>query len=144
MPISSDTDLRALLEGTRTIALVGASDKPRRDSHEVMGVLLRHGYRVIPVNPLLAGTSIHGQRVVAQLADIDVPVDLVDVFRRSEEVPAIVADAIAIGARAIWLQLGVIHAPAAARAEAAGLKVVMDRCPKIDLARLRIAPRAPN
>ena len=136
-----ENDIAEILTSTRTIALVGASDKPRRDSHEVMGVLLRHGYRVIPVNPLLASTSIHGQRVVAHLADIQERVDLVDVFRRSEEVPAIVADAIAIGARAIWLQLGVIHAPAAAAAEAAGLKVVMDRCPKIDLARLRIAPR---
>ncbi len=138
MPLTADADIRALLEGARTIALVGASNRPERDSHEVMGVLLDWGYRVIPVNPNLAGKTIHGVRVVADIAGIEERIDIVDIFRRSEEVPAIVNDAIKAGARAIWMQLGVINAPAAAAAEAAGLKVVMDRCPKIDLHRLHI------
>ncbi|TFU05676.1 CoA-binding protein [Polymorphobacter arshaanensis] len=139
MPLTSDADIRALLEDARTIALVGASNRPERDSHEVMGVLLDWGYRVIPVNPNLAGKTIHGVRVVADIAGIEERIDIVDIFRRSEEVPAIVNDAIAAGARAIWMQLGVINAPAAAHAEAAGLKVVMNRCPKIDLPRLHVA-----
>ena len=139
MPLTADADIRALLEGARTIALVGASNRPERDSHEVMGVLLNWGYRVIPVNPNLAGKTIHGVRVVADIAGIEERIDIVDIFRRSEEVPAIVSDAIKAGARAIWMQLGVINAPAAAAAEAAGLKVVMNRCPKIDLPRLHVA-----
>jgi predicted CoA-binding protein len=142
MPLTADADIRALLEGARTIALVGASNRPERDSHEVMGVLLDWGYRVIPVNPNLAGKTIHGVRVVADIAGIEERIDIVDIFRRSEEVPAIVNDAIKAGARAIWMQLGVINDPPAAVAEAAGLKVVMNRCPKIELARLRIPPRA--
>jgi predicted CoA-binding protein len=139
MPLTADADIRALLEGARTIALVGASNRPERDSHEVMGVLLDWGYRVIPVNPNLAGKTIHGVRVVADIAGIEERIDIVDIFRRSEEVPGIVNDAIKAGARAIWMQLGVINAPAAAVAEAAGLQVVMDRCPKIDLRRLHVA-----
>ena len=142
MPLTADADIRALLEGARTIALVGASNRPERDSHEVMGVLLDWGYRVIPVNPNLAGKTIHGVRVVADIAGIEERIDIVDIFRRSEEVPAIVNDAIKAGARAIWMQLGVSNDPPAAVAEAAGLKVVMNRCPKIELARLRIPPRA--
>ena len=142
MPLTADADIRALLEGARTIALVGASNRPERDSHEVMGVLLDWGYRVIPVTPNLAGKTIHGVRVVADIAGIEERIDIVDIFRRSEEVPAIVNDAIKAGARAIWMQLGVINDPPAAVAEAAGLKVVMNRCPKIELARLRIPPRA--
>lgn len=141
MPLTTDADIRALLESARTIALVGASNRPERDSHEVMGVLLDWGYRVIPVNPNLAGKTIHGVRVVADIAGIEERIDIVDIFRRSEEVPAIVNDAIKAGARAIWMQLGVINALAAAAAEAAGLKVVMNRCPKIDLPRLHIARR---
>jgi len=141
MPITADAELRDLLESARTIALVGASNRPERDSYDVMGVLLDHGYRVIPVNPNLAGKTIHGCRVVADIAGIEERIDIVDVFRRSSEVPAVVAEAIAAGAGAVWMQLGVVHPEAAASAEAAGLKVVMDRCPKIDLARLRIARR---
>ena len=140
MPLTSDTDIRNLLAATRTIALVGASNRPDRASNEVMHRLLRHGYRVIPVNPLLAGTEIHGRTVVADLAAIGTPVDMVDIFRRSEEVPEIVEAAIAAAAKAVWMQLGVIHPEAAARAEAAGLQVVMDRCPKIELARLGVPP----
>jgi hypothetical protein len=103
-----------------------------------MAVLLDHGYHVIPVNPLLAGQTILGQAVVARLADIAEPIDLVDVFRRSEFVADVVDEAIAAGARAVWTQLGVIDTAAAARAEATGLQVVMDRCPKIELRRLAV------
>lgn len=131
-----DSYIAGILDRTRVIALVGASPKPDRDSHEVMQFLQRRGYRVIPVNPQVAGTTILGETCVATLAEIAEPIDMVDVFRRSEAVPAIVDEAIAVGAKALWLQLGVVHAEAAARAEAAGLAVVMDRCPKIEIFRL--------
>lgn len=136
MPLTADADIARLLEQTRTIALVGASDRPDRAAFEVMGMLLAHGYHVIPVNPQLAGQVIHGQAVLAQLADIAEPIDMVDVFRRSEFVSGVVDEAIAVGARAVWTQLGVVDPVAAARAEAAGLDVVMDRCPKIEIRRL--------
>ncbi len=136
MPLTADADIARLLEQTRTIALVGASDRPDRAAFEVMGMLLAHGYHVIPVNPQLAGQVIHGQAVLAQLADIAEPIDMVDVFRRSEFVSGVVDEAIAVGARAVWTQLGVVDPVAAARAEAAGLDVVMDRCPKIEIHRL--------
>jgi uncharacterized protein len=139
--LTSDADIARLLETTRTIALVGASDRPERAAHEVMGVLIAHGYHVIPVNPQLAGQVIHGQTVVATLSDITQPVDMVEVFRRSEFVAEVVNEAIAAGAKAVWTQLGVIDHSAAARAEAAGLHVVMNRCPKIELRRLRIRAR---
>lgn len=134
--LTADADIARLLETTRTIALVGASDRPDRAAFEVMGMLIAHGYRVIPVNPQLAGQTIHGQTVVATLADIVEPIDLVDVFRRSTFVAEVVEDAIAVGAKAVWTQLGVIDPAAATRAEAAGLQVVMDRCPKIEIRRL--------
>lgn len=136
MPLTKDEDLRALLQSTQTIALVGASNKPERDSFKVMRFLQSQGYRVIPVNPRLVGSEINGEPVVAALADISERVDLVDIFRASDSVGPVVDAAIAIGARAIWMQLGVINAPAAATAEAAGLKVVMDHCPKIEIPRL--------
>lgn len=139
--LTADTDIARLLETTRTIALVGASDRPERAAFEVMGVLLAHGYHVIPVNPALAGQQIHGQTVVATLADVGEPIDMVDVFRRSEFVAQVVEDAIAAGAKAVWTQLGVIDEAAADRAEAAGLTVVMDRCPKIELRRLGVPRR---
>jgi predicted CoA-binding protein len=104
-----------------------------------MAALLAHGYRVIPVNPLHAGETIHGQAVVASLADIAGQIDLVDVFRRAEDMPPVVADAIAVGAKALWMQLGIVNDQAAATAEAAGMQVVMDRCTKVDVMRLRLA-----
>ncbi|MEN9931738.1 MAG: hypothetical protein RIS17_311 [Pseudomonadota bacterium] len=139
--LTEDRDIAQLLMDTRTIALVGASDRPERAAHEVMGVLLAHGYHVIPVNPALAGQTIHRQTVVASLADVEGPIDMVDVFRRSEFVAGVVEEAIAVGAKAVWTQLGVIDEAAAARAEAAGLKVVMDHCPKIELRRLGVPRR---
>ena len=132
----SDDELRFVLEEARTIAVVGASPRPERDSHDVMAYLQSRGYRTVPVNPAAAGEKILGERVFANLRDIGEPIDLVDVFRRSEAVPPIVDDAIAINAKFIWMQLGVIHEAAAARARAAGLRVVMDRCPKIEIPRL--------
>ena len=132
----SDAYLRDILVGTRTIAVVGASPRPHRPSHGVMRYLQRQGYRTIPVNPFAAGETILGERCHATLAEIAEGVDMVDIFRRSEAAGAVVDAAIAIGARVVWLQLGVIDAAAAARAEAHGLKVVMDRCPAIEIPRL--------
>ncbi len=140
--LTQDAEIATLLRETRTIALVGASDRADRPSHRVMRSLQAHGYRVIPVNPQLAGTEINGMPVVAALADIAGAIDLVDVFRNSAAAGPVVDAAIAVGAKAVWLQLGVINPEAAARAEAAGLQVVMDRCPAIDIPRLRIAPVA--
>jgi predicted CoA-binding protein len=131
-----DETIRRVLAGTHTIALVGASPRPERDSHRVMHFLQQHGYRVIPVNPACAGQEILGERVRASLREIDEPVDLVDVFRRSEVAGETVDEAIAIRARAVWLQLGVIDEAAAQRARQAGLDVVMDRCPAIEIPRL--------
>jgi predicted CoA-binding protein len=123
----ADAEIRDLLQRARTIAVVGLSDRPERDSHSVAGFLLRQGYRVLPVNPNLRGPVL-GQRPYASLREIAEPVDIVNVFRRSEHVAGVVEDAIAIGAGAIWAQLGVEDQAAARRAEAAGLKVVMNRC----------------
>lgn len=142
MPLHRDEDIAALLRRTQRIAVVGASDNPERASYGVMRRLIAQGYDVFPVNPRLAGEMILGQTVAATLADVPQPIDMVDVFRRSEDVPDVVDAAIAAGAHAVWMQLGVVHADAAAKAERAGLAVVMDRCPKIELARLEIAPRA--
>jgi uncharacterized protein len=140
MPLTSDEDICALLTETRTIAMIGASDRPDRPSYGVMKVLQDHGYRVIPVNPQITGEHIHGEFVFRELSQLGDPIDLVDIFRRPIAAGEAVDEAIAAGAKAVWMQLGVINEEAAARAEAAGLKVVMDRCPKIELARLGIAP----
>ncbi|MCP4002733.1 MAG: CoA-binding protein [bacterium] len=134
----SDSEIRDILQRTRLIALVGASPRPERDSHEVMMFLQGCGYRVIPVNPVCAGREILGERVRADLSEIEEPIDLVDVFRNSEAAGEAVDAAIAVGAKGVWLQLGVIHLEAARRAEAAGLWVVMDRCPKIEIPRLQL------
>jgi predicted CoA-binding protein len=145
MPLTADADIAALLESTRTIALVGASDRPSRPSYGVMQTLQMHGYRVFPVNPQITGEHIHGEYVWRELAQIGEPIDLVDIFRNSEAAGEAVDQAIAVGAKAVWMQLGVINEAAAARAEAAGLKVVMDRCPAIEIPRLgleRIDPAA--
>lgn len=136
MPLTTDEEIRDLLTGVRTIAMIGASDNPGRESHVVMGFLQRHGYRVLPVNPMITGEHVHGEYVWRDLAQIGEPIDMVDIFRRSEFAGEAVDQAIAAGAKAVWMQLGVIDEAAAARAEAAGLKVVMNRCPKIEIGRL--------
>ena len=140
MPIEDDAGLAELLGSSRTIAVVGASDRPERASFGVMRFLLERGWEVIPVNPRLAGGEILGQPVLGSLAEIDEPIDIVDVFRRSEEVAPVVEEAIAAGAKAVWLQLGVYDDAAVTRAEAAGLRAVADRCIKIDAARLEVRP----
>ncbi len=142
MPLNAPQDIATLLNETRTIALVGISDRPDRASNHVMKVLQDHGYRVLPVNPQIAGEHVHGEFVWGRLSDIGVPIDMVDIFRNSAAADEVVDDAIAAGARAVWMQLGVINDAAAARAEAAGLKVVMDHCPAIEIPRLGIAPIA--
>lgn len=122
----TDAEIRDLLAAARTIAVVGLSDDPARDSYRVAAYLQRHGYRIVPVNPKLQ--RVLGETCYPGLRDVPQKVDLVDVFRRAEFVPAIVEDTIAIGAPALWLQDGVVHEEAAARARAAGLRVVMDDC----------------
>jgi predicted CoA-binding protein len=131
-----DAELLDILRSSRTIAMVGASPDWNRPSYFAMKYLLRKGYRVIPVNPRAAGGTILGQPVVASLDEIDVPIDVVDIFRRADAVPAIVEDAVRLGAKTIWMQLGVVHPAAAERAKSAGLAVVMDRCMKIEYGRL--------
>lgn len=142
MPLTRDEDIKALLGGARTIALVGASDRPNRPSYGVMAFLQRHGYRVIPVNPQITGEHIHGEFVFRDLHQLGDSIDIVDIFRRSDAAGDAVNEAIAIGAKAVWMQLGVVNEAAAARAEAAGLQVVMDRCPAIEIPRLGLAPIA--
>ena len=138
MPLTADQDIYDLLARTRTIALVGASDRPDRPSWGVMKFLQSHGYRVIPVNPQITGEHVHGEYVWRELSQIGEPIDMVDIFRRPQAAGEAVDEAIAAGAKSVWLQIGVVNHEAAARAEAAGLKVVMDRCPKIDIPRLRV------
>jgi predicted CoA-binding protein len=131
-----DAYIGAILRDTRVIAMIGASPNWNRPSYFAMKYLQAKGYRVIPVNPAAAGQRILGEQVHATLADIQGPVDMVDIFRNSQAAGPIVDEAIARGARIVWMQLGVRDDAAAARAEAAGLKVVMDRCPKIEFGRL--------
>lgn len=139
----SDIELREILGATRTIACVGLSPNPQRPSHTVARYLQQQGFRVIPVNPAQAGGTLLGERVWPDLASLPPglgPVDMVDIFRRADRAGAVVDAALANllprGLKTIWMQLGVIDAAAAARAEAQGIRVVMDRCPKIDHSRL--------
>lgn len=133
----SDETIRRLLTTTRRIALVGASMKPWRASHGVMRFLLERGFDVTPVNPILAGQDLHGRTVVAHLEDA-APLEMIDVFRNASHASALVDAAIRLGARSIWMQLGVVDQEAAARARAAGITVVMDRCPVIEDRRLHL------
>ena len=136
--MSNDLAIRTLLEKVRTIALVGASDKPFRDSYRVLAYLLDQGYEVIPVNPSLAGKEILGQKVFPSLESIAQPIELVDIFRNSEAAGEVIDDAIRCGAVAIWMQLGVRNPEGVQRAIQAGLQVVENSCPKMDIARLSI------
>jgi predicted CoA-binding protein len=144
MPLTRDEDIAELLTSARTIAVVGASDRPNRPSHGVMKFLQDHGYRTIPVNPQITGEHVLGEFVWRELAQIGIPIDIVDIFRRPEAAGDAVDQAIFVGAKAVWMQIGVVNEEAAERAEAAGLKVVMDRCPKIDIPRLGIPKIAPE
>ncbi len=134
MPLTEDRDIKRLLEQAKTVAVVGYSNKPNRPSRDVAEALKQAGYTVYPVNPTLQSTD--EERIYAGLADIPAPIDVVDIFRRPEDVPEVVEAAIAVGAKAIWMQLGIVNEAAARRAEEAGLTVVMDRCMKIERRRL--------
>ena len=136
MAINDEGEIRELLGRPRRIAVVGASPNPARASNEVLGFLVRQGHDVIGVNPGHAGKTIHGAPVVATLADVEPPAEIVDIFRNSAEAGRAVDDAIVHGAKAVWMQIGVIDEAAAKRAADAGLIVVMDRCPMVEIPRL--------
>jgi predicted CoA-binding protein len=138
-----DAAITAILRQTRRIALVGASANPDRPANGIQAWLQGRGYAVTPVNPGLAGQNLHGRTVVGSLAEA-APLDMVDVFRNSTHVPPIVDEAIRLAARVVWMQLGVVHPAAAARARAAGITVVMDRCPLIETRRLGIGVLTPT
>ena len=136
MAINDEGEIRELLGRPRRIAVVGASPNPARASNEVLGFLVRQGHDVIAVNPGHAGKTIRGAPVVATLADVEPPAEIVDIFRNSAEAGRAVDDAIVHGAKAVWMQIGVIDEAAAKRAADAGLIVVMDRCPMVEIPRL--------
>jgi predicted CoA-binding protein len=138
MPLTRDEDIAELLTNARNMAVVGCSDRPDRPSYGVASFLQQHGYRMLPVNPTITGERVHGEFVWRDLGQIGVRIDIVDIFRRPDAAGDAVDEAIAVGAKGVWLQLGIVNEEAAARAEAAGLQVVMDRCIKIELMRLRI------
>ncbi len=133
--------LAGILSEVKTIAMVGASPDPTKFSYGVLRVLHEQGYNMIPVNPTQAGNDIRGLKVYPSLASIDQPVDMVQVFRNSEALPGIAREAVSIGAKVLWAQLGVYNEEAAKLAEAAGMRVVMNRCPKIELFRPFWKPR---
>jgi uncharacterized protein len=128
-------EIRALLDGSRTVAVVGLSDSPYRTSYAIAEALQRFGYRIFPVNPKLSGPVL-GERPYERVVDVPTPVDVVDVFRRSEKVMPVAEDAVAAGAKVLWLQSGVVNEEAAAYATEHGLTVIMDRCIKVDYASL--------
>ncbi len=132
---ASDSLIDHIFKTVHTIAVVGFSNNPSRPSHYVAAFLQQRGYRVVPVNPGLEGQQFLGETVYKDLASIPFPVDMVDIFRNSDAAGPITDEAIAMGAKVVWMQLDVINEEAACRAEAAGLAVVMDRCPKIELGR---------
>ena len=136
----TDAEIRDLLLTTRRIAVVGASDKPDRAGYYIPAFLIQHGYDVALVNPMLAGRDVHGRTVLATLAEAG-PLELVDVFRRSDQAGQVVDEAISLGARSVWLQLGVLDEAAGQRARAAGLAYVQDRCPAIEWPRLGLPAR---
>lgn len=138
----ADQQIRSLLSEIDTVAVAGASDKQHRPVYRVMAFLQQHGIRCIPVNPRLAGRQVLGETAFARLTDLPAAVDMVDCFIAPERVGPVVDDAIAIGAKVIWMQLGVVNEAVAARAAAAGLTVVMDRCPAIEWRRLGIDRQA--
>ena len=131
-----DDTIRSLLTTRLTWAVVGCSPSPHRDSHRIADLLRRRGNRIVPVNPHAAGEEILGERCVASVTELGDGVDVVDIFRRADKAGAHVDEAIAVGARAVWMQLGVIDEDAAERARAAGVEVIMDRCPAIEVRRL--------
>ena len=132
----SESYIKEILDGVKTIAVVGASANQDRDSYKVMQVLIQHGYQIFPINPNEEGNLILGQPCFADLSSVSGKIDMVDVFRAADAVMGVTKEAIAIGATILWTQLDIVHKEAAALAEQAGLKVVMDRCPKIELAKL--------
>ena len=143
MRIESDEAIAQLLLQVKRIALVGASAKPERPSHRVMQFLLDEGYEVLPINPGLTGQKLLGQTVYASLADLPTSVDMADIFRDAASLPEVTQDVVAAGIPVMWTQLGVVHSEAEQAAVSAGLQVVMDRCPAIEIPRLRDAGLLP-
>ena len=144
MRLESDEAIAQLLVQAKRIALVGASAKPERPSHRVMQFLLDEGYEVIPINPGLAGQKLLGQTVYASLADLPTSVDMADIFRDAASLPEVTQEVVDAGIPAIWTQLGVVHSEAERTAVDAGLQVVVDRCPAIEIPRLRDAGLLPS
>lgn len=137
----SDERRRQLLEEAKTIAVVGLSNKPERTSHMVAAAMQNAGYRIIPVNPTIAGETVLGEKAVASLSEIDEPVDIVNVFRRSEDVPPVAEEAVKLKPKALWLQQGIVNEEAAALAKQHGIEVIMDLCIKVDHALLRVGKK---
>ena len=144
MHLESDEAIAQLLMQTRRIALVGASAKPERPSHRVMQFLLDEGYEVLPINPGLAGQRLLGQTVYASLADLPTSVEMADIFRDAASLPEVTQEVVDAGIPAIWTQLGVVHSEAERTAVDAGLQVVVNRCPAIEIPRLRDAGLIPS